>query len=209
MIRYLTGLLAVLFLGGCVDSSQPDAAEQRLLLSAADFGYDEGVGSHVRTRHYWTRTTDITYDYEQAPGLFLHNTLSFTPSAAEALIASYSGLQAAGIALGLMSDDITEEDIALPEQSGSHARLVLLRHAGEPIGNMFSFSLGKKVFFGVFTGDHYFDSGAEFADFIAPWLAAIEAHPHQDPLLEWGKALFSDADDEPRDAQQASQAKNQ
>ena len=67
----------------------------------------------------------------------------------------------------------------------------------------------SRVFFGVFTGDHYFDSGAEFADFIAPWLAAIEAHPHQDPLLEWGKALFSDADDESRGAQQASQAKNQ
>lgn len=196
MLRYLTGLLAALLLGGCVDSSEPNEAERRLLLTGADFGHDEDVGRYARTTSYWTRTTDLEYDYDGAPDLFLHSTVSLTPSAGEALMSSYGSLQGAGIALGLMNEDITQEDIELSDGLGSHARLVLLRSEGKPIGNMFSFSTGKKLFFGVFTGNHYFDSAPEFEAFIAPKLAAIEAHQYDDPLLDWGRDLFTDGEDD-------------
>jgi hypothetical protein len=196
MFRTLTCALFALLLGGCSDDAPPSEAERQLLLSAADFGYAEDGGRYARTVTYWTRTTDLEYDYQGAPNLFLHSTVSLTPSAGEALIASYSALQGAGIALGLMTDGISEEEIELTGDRGSHAKLILLRQDGEPIGNMFSYSIGKKLFFGVFTGRHYFDSGVEFEAFIAPKLSALEAHQYDDPLLEWGKGLFAEEEDE-------------
>ena len=196
MLRTLTCVLFALLLGGCSDDAPPSEAERRLLLSAADFGYDADGGRYARTVTYWTRTTDLEYDYQGAPSLFLHSTVSLTPSAGEALLASYGSLQGAGIALGLMTDGISEEEIELTGGLGSHAKLILLRHDGEPIGNMFSFSIGEKLFFGVFTGSHYFDSGAEFEAFIAPKLNALEAYQYDDPLLQWGKGLFAEEDEE-------------
>ena len=196
MLRHLTCLLAALLLGGCVDTSEPSTTERQLLLTGADFGYDEDAGDYKKTTTYWTRTTDLEYDYNRVPELFLHSTVSLTPSAGEALMASYSALQGAGIALGLMSDDVTQEDIELSDDLGSHSRLVLLRKEGKPMGNMFSFSIGKKLFFGVFTGSHYFDSGAEFEAFIEPKLSALEAHQYNDPLLDWGKGLFAEDTDD-------------
>ncbi|MBD9426127.1 hypothetical protein IB232_12400 [Pseudomonas sp. PDM15] len=195
MLRTITCLLLALLLGGCSDDSQPSAAERQLLLTGADFGYGEDAGYFGKTTTYWTRTTDLSYDSEPLSGLYLHSTVSLTPSAGEALMASYSSLQGAGIALGLLGEGVTEEEIELTRKLGSHAKLVLLRKDGEPIGNMFSVSIGKKILFTVFTGGHYFDSGAEFEAFIAPKLAALEAHQYDDPIVGWGKGLFADEDD--------------
>jgi len=199
MLRAIIFLCVTLLLGGCSENSQPTVAERQLLLTGADFGYGEDAGYYGKTVTYWTRTTDLSYDSEPLSGLYLHSTVSLTSSAGEALMSSYSALQGAGIALGLMTEDVTEEEIELPRKLGSHAQLILLRQDGKPIGNMFSVSIGKKLFFTVFTGSHYFDSGAAFEAFIAPKLSAIEAHQYNDPLLDWSKGLFAEDDEQTAD----------
>lgn len=199
MLRPLACLLAALLLGGCIDQSQPTEAERQLLLTDIDFGYGE-EGHYSKTTTYWTRTTDITYDSPPLSGFYLHSTVSLTPSASEAVLASYGSLKGAGVALGLMSEGLTEEEIELTREFGSHAKLILLRKDGKPVGNMFSVSIGKKVMYTFFTGKHYFDSADSFESFIAPKISALEAHEYDDPLLEWGKGLFADEEGDEQEA---------
>jgi hypothetical protein len=200
MLKAITCVVAVLLLGGCSDDSQPSEAERQLLLTGADFGYGEEAGYYSRTVSYWTRTIDLSYDSEPLSGLYLHSSVSLTPSAGEALMSSYAALQGAGITLNMVGEGLTQEEVQLTRKIGSHARLILLRKHGKPIGNMFSTSIGKKLFFTVFTGSHHFDSGAEFEGFIEAKLNAMAAHQYNDPLLDWGKGLFTDEDDGEQEA---------
>lgn len=197
MFRTLAFLAAALLLGGCVDDeSQPTEAERALLLTHTDFGYEEDAGRYGKTVSYLSRSIELTYDSPPLSGLYLHSTVLLTSSPSEAAFASYSALKGASFGLGLTTDDVTEEDIALSRDIGSHARLVLLRKNGKPIGNMFSTSIGKKLIFTVVTGRHHFDSAQAFEAFIEPKLAALEAHEYDDPLVSWGKGLFSDGEDD-------------
>ncbi|WP_043312087.1 hypothetical protein [Pseudomonas sp. ML96] len=196
MLRHLTCLLAALLLSGCVDNAEPTESERQLLLTGAAFGYGEDAGRFEKTTTYWTRTTDLSYDLDSVSGLYLHSTASLTPSASEALVASYSALQGAGIALGMIADDVTEEELPLTRELGSHAKLILLRNKGKPMGNMFSVSIGKKLFFTVFTGKHYFTDAASFEAFIEPQLVALRQHEYDDPLVSWGRGLFADEGDD-------------
>ncbi len=196
MFRTLAFLAAALPLGGCIDESQPSEAERALLLTQADFGYEEDAGRYGKNVSYLNRAIELTYDSPPLSGLYLHSTVSLTSSPKEAAFASYGALKGASFGLGLTTDGVTEEDIALSRDIGSHARLVLLRKDGKPIGNMFSASIGKKVIFTVFTGRHHFDSAQPFETLIGPKLAALEAHEYDDPLVGWSKGLFSDGEDD-------------
>lgn len=196
MFRTLAFLAAALLLGGCVVESQPTEAERALLLTSSDFGYDEDEAWYSKVTTYWTRTADINYHSAPLSELDLQSTISFTPNPSEAAIASFSYLQTHRLILGLATNGVSEEEIELSRDIGSQAKLILLRKGGKPIGNIFTASIGKKMVFIVFTGRHYFDSAPAFEAFIEPKLAALEAYEHDDPLVSWGKGLFSDDEDD-------------
>jgi len=154
MLRALTCLLAALLLAGCDSRTQPDARERALLLTAADFGEPEAPGQARlrRETNYLTRRVDISYDYRQTPGFFLHSGVSLMPNATDAVVSSFAAIQGAGIGISNADGDVTQETLALSRELGSHAELILLRSAGEPVGNMFAVSIGEKMFFTVFSG---------------------------------------------------------
>lgn len=194
MLRALTCLLAALLLAGCDSRTQPDARERELLLTAADFGEPEAPGQARlrRETNYLTRRVDISYDYRQTPGFFLHSGVSLMPNATDAVVSSFAAIQGAGIGISNADGDVTQETLALSRELGSHAELILLRSAGEPVGNMFAVSIGEKMFFTVFSGRHHFASATAFEDFIAPKLALLEAHDYDDPFVDWGKGLLAE-----------------
>lgn len=195
MLRHLPWLFAVVLLAGCDSRTQPSAEESSLLLTATDFGLAANAGNPRlrRSTNYLTRSVELSYQYQQKHELFLHSAVSLLPNAADAAFSSYGAIQGGGIGIGRAKEDVTQEVLPLERTVGSHAELILLRSAGKPFGNMFSVSIGKKMFFTIFTG-RYFESAADFEDFIAPKLAILEAHEHEDPLLTWGKGLFSEDD---------------
>ena len=182
-------LLSLLSLAGCVDNEPPLAEERQLLLSGEDFAaYEAPVdGRYQKLVSYASRTIDLSFESDDSDWFYLYSGVSLYPNAGDALMTSYA--ETFGASLGLRNSGLEQQEIAFETELASRASLQLLTQDGEPVGNLFYATVGKKSIFTIFTGI-YFDQSEDFAAFIAPKLLTLSEYQHADPLLTWaGRTL--------------------
>ncbi|MGG2398441.1 hypothetical protein ACJRW5_16020 [Pseudomonas sp. SH1-B] len=182
-------LLSLLSLAGCVDNEPPLAEERQLLLSGEDFAaYEAPVdGRYQKLVSYASRTIDLSFESDDSDWFYLYSGVSLYPNAGDAFMTSYA--ETFGASLGLRNSGLEQQEIAFETELASRASLQLLTQDGEPVGNLFYATVGKKSIFTIFTGI-YFDQSEDFAAFIAPKLLTLSEYQHADPLLTWaGRTL--------------------
>ena len=184
MLRTLLVLCCALMLSGCSSSDQPSIEEKRLMLTDEDFK-DDGIetgGKFFKTTLYVPSAgSELTFTSNKSPYFWLKSTFSTSATPAEAMMKTvpYSALDG--------------QELTLKGDYGHRAKLLLLvNDNGQPFGNAFFFTSGKKSFYTVFKGI-YFPDAESFEAFIAPKVAAVKAYEVEHPLAVLARGLI-DAD---------------